>query len=428
MQQNSLGSVGSPRGMSPAHREKVRQPPGPPAATQPLTHQPSYAHTQPHTQPTTNPRTHAPPPTHTRAHTHHHHRHPCPDPQVRFIFDCFDGDRDGRLSVEELRQLLLAINKKLQTSTYLQVEQATERVFEVGGRGGALAGWRRSLQGCGGWREAGVQQAAGCRLQAAQAPGGGPLARPPQVYSRYTDGRGLRLEGLQKAYEEGAGGWARAAALAPCPLPRRCQPGPPRFGTVAASRTHSKSPPRARTTTTTTTTTTAAAAPAGDLDRDYSIVAAWEKEGGRALPPIRASSYLGPSGGHSPRAPQSPRLTGSGVGFTREEKIAIMFKCFDRDGDGRWAGGCRLAAAGAGEQLGAAPGASLPEGLLLAWRAGASLGRCPGPPPAAPGAHRPLHPALCTPPPQAGQVRAARRADKHQPGGRPPVQQREPGG
>ena len=56
--------------------------------------------------------------------------------KVRFIFSCFDSNKDGRLSQEELQQLLLTINKKLQTSSYSQVEQAVEKVYEVGGQMG----------------------------------------------------------------------------------------------------------------------------------------------------------------------------------------------------------------------------------------------------------------------------------------------------
>jgi hypothetical protein len=260
---------------------------------------------------------------------------PTPAAQVRFIFDCFDFDKDGRLAVEELRQLLLTINKKLQTSTYLQVEQATERVFEVGSRGGWLNGWN-SLREAGRVLRHPALRAAGCPgtrwAELLGRPG-----HPSQVYSRYTDGRGLRLEGLQKAYEEGAGGQALP------PLQRHCQPGlpgdlvdaaAPAASVTGGSASRASSPPipPLRHPFHTHLTT-----PAGDLDRDYNIVAAWEREGGRALPPIRASSYLPPSGGHSPRVPQSPRMTGAGMGFTREEKIAIMFKCFDRDADGRWA-------------------------------------------------------------------------------------------
>lgn len=51
---------------------------------------------------------------------------------MRFIFDCFDSDRDGRLSEGELQQLLLTINKKLQESSYQAVEQAVDKVYQVG--------------------------------------------------------------------------------------------------------------------------------------------------------------------------------------------------------------------------------------------------------------------------------------------------------
>ena len=89
-----------------------------------------------------------------------------------------------------------------------------------------------------------------------------------QVYGRYVDSRGLRLEGLQQAYDDGA----------------------------------------------------------GDLDRDYTIVSQWHRSGGASAPPIRRSTYM---------PAKSPRVTGPG-GFSRDEKVAIMFRCFDKDCDGRW--------------------------------------------------------------------------------------------
>jgi hypothetical protein len=97
-----------------------------------------------------------------------------------------------------------------------------------------------------------------------------------QVYGRYVDGRGLRLEGLQKAYDDGA----------------------------------------------------------GDLERDYAIVSQWQRSGGQATGPppqrqnVRQSTY-------QPPTQLSPRAMSVPGGFTLEEKVAIMFKCFDRDGDGR---------------------------------------------------------------------------------------------
>lgn len=87
------------------------------------------------------------------------------------------------------------------------------------------------------------------------------------------DGRGLRLEGLQKAYDDGA----------------------------------------------------------GDLERDYASVSQWQRSGERAPPQrqnVRQSTY-------QPPTQLSPRAMSVPGGFTREEKVAIMFKCFDRDGDGR---------------------------------------------------------------------------------------------
>jgi hypothetical protein len=90
--------------------------------------------------------------------------------KVRFIFDCFDSDRDGRLSEGELQQLLLAINKKLQESSYFAVEQAVDKVYQVGG--GCRAGIPYGLQGygAGAGAGAGMQERGGTGTGAAEEP------------------------------------------------------------------------------------------------------------------------------------------------------------------------------------------------------------------------------------------------------------------
>jgi hypothetical protein len=141
--------------------------------------------------------------------------------QVRIIFYCFDKNGDGALSAAELKEMLLAVNAGSAGGGQSgfqdwELEVAVGKVrggAAAGGGAGALA-WAaaccqhgRLRVGAGrAPRRSWAPKAAGQLTLAVSTPAPAPL--PFQImgdYQKHIGPGGLTLEGVGKAYEDGAG-------------------------------------------------------------------------------------------------------------------------------------------------------------------------------------------------------------------------------